>query len=215
LKCREAFAWLDQRAGMNSATALSIAASRDSRIATETPPVFGRSPISNATANTRLTRSRSFEKVERLASKTWKLAPVCGQPRSVTSGRKIMETYCLGAVSTELYSAPLPPIVMTESSRSKPLNRMGVPSSIEKATAVQCGASWASVIRGNDFVKFTSQPGRLRMDCSAEIVRTSGVKSTLRLRTELLNSSTSANRNILGAWSGAKASPVIPFFLAI
>jgi hypothetical protein len=90
---------------------------------------------------------------------------------------------------------------------------MGAPSSMEKATAVQSGASWASVMRGNDFVKFTSQPGRLRMDCSAEMVRTSGVKSTLRLRTELLNSSTSVNRNTFGAWSGAKASPVILFFL--
>ncbi len=42
------------------------------------------------------------ERVQRRATKTWKLAPVCGQPRFVTSGRNMIEAYSRGTVSTEL-----------------------------------------------------------------------------------------------------------------
>jgi len=44
------------------------------------------------------------------------------------------------------------------------------------------------------------------MICSAEIFRASGVKSTLRFRTELRKASMSVNRNILGAIIGASGT---------
>jgi hypothetical protein len=50
------------------------------------------------------------------------------------------------------------------------------------------------------------------MICSAEIFRTSGVNSTFRCRTELLNASMSAYRYIFGA-SGASGCLSIHVFL--
>src|SRR5579871_2130300 len=95
---------------------------------------------------------------------------------------------------------------MNERSYSTPYSRSGMPSSITKAIAVQSGASCASITRGNDLMRLMEQPGRLRMVCSAEMVRTSGVKSTLRFRTELRNSSTSENLKTCGASTGRTGS---------
>src|SRR5271169_4536277 len=92
---------------------------------------------------------------------------------------------------------------MADRTSSTPLNRIGIPSSIVDPTAVQFGSNCPSVILGNDLMRLTEQSGRFRMICSAEIVRTSGVNSMLRFRTELRNSSTSENLKICGASNGA------------
>src|SRR5271165_4477245 len=91
---------------------------------------------------------------------------------------------------------------MTDSCSSTPLKRIGIPSSIVNPTAVQFGSNCPSVILGKDLIKLTEQPGRFRIVCSAKIVRTSGVKSTLRFRTALRNSSTSENLMVFGASDG-------------
>src|SRR6266567_1772955 len=58
-----------------------------------------------------------------------------------------------------------------------------------------------------------SQPGRLRMVCSAEIFRASGVKSTLIFRIELRNASISSNRNTFGIADGARELLFIQIYL--
>src|SRR5579871_3430051 len=100
---------------------------------------------------------------------------------------------------------------MAEGISSTPLKRIGIPSSIVNPTQVQSGANCPSVILGNDFTRLMEQPGRFRMICSAEMVRTNGVKSMSRLRTALRNSSTSENLKICGASNGWSES----FFIVL
>ena len=79
-----------------------MAASSDSRIAHEIPLTSRASPVSDAAARTCLTRRRNLSCAEWLVSNTWNWEALCGQPLFSTSGLKIMEAYCLGAVSTAL-----------------------------------------------------------------------------------------------------------------
>ncbi|WP_423966640.1 hypothetical protein [Bradyrhizobium sp.] len=98
---------------------------------------------------------------------------------------------CLEVRATVLHAAPPDPRTIAKWSLSTPLKRTGTPSSIENPTAVQDGFSCTSRMRGNALVKLTLQPGNSRIICRAEILLTSGVKSTSTFRIELRNSSAS------------------------
>src|SRR5882672_10090237 len=126
LKCRAESARAVHCVFTASAKALSIAASKDSLIAAETPATSRGSTNSNDADVTCDISSRKAQCEAALVSNTMKLAPDRGQPRSSISGAKTIDAYCLGVRSTWEYKAPpLPTTMFEQPLSSTPLKRIG------------------------------------------------------------------------------------------